>query len=42
MTKLTVEKYQKGLLLFVSIGLIPIALGYGLVPEKSLKAITYL
>ena len=39
MTKSTVEKYQKGLLIFVAIGLIPIALGYGLVPEKSLNSL---
>ena len=37
MTKSTIEKYQKGLLIFVAIGLVPIALGYGLVPEKSLN-----
>jgi hypothetical protein len=36
MNKSTVEKLQKFLLLFVSVGLIPIALGYGLVPEKSM------
>jgi predicted membrane protein len=33
----TVDKLQKVLLLFVSVGLIPIALGYGLVPEKSME-----
>ena len=36
MEKSTVEKLQKVLLLFVSVGLVPIALGYGLVPEKSM------
>jgi predicted membrane protein len=36
MEKSTVDKLQKALLLFVSVGLIPIALGYGLVPEKSM------
>jgi predicted membrane protein len=36
MNESTVEKLQKALLLFVSVGLIPIALGYGLVPEKSM------
>ena len=36
MNKSTVEKLQKVLLLFVSVGLIPIALGYGLVPAKSM------
>ena len=29
--------FQKGLLLFVAVGLIPIAFGYGLVPEKSMN-----
>ena len=37
MKKSTGDNLQKGLLLFVSIGLIPIALGYGLVPEKSMN-----
>jgi hypothetical protein len=36
MEKSTVDKLQKVLLLFVSVGLIPIALGYGLVPAKSM------
>lgn len=33
----TIEKLQKALLLIVAIGLIPIALSYGLIPEKSLS-----
>ena len=36
MNKSTVDKLQKSLLLFVGIGLTPIALSYGLIPEKSL------
>ena len=36
MKKSSVDKLQKGILLFVAVGLIPIALGYGLVPEKSM------
>jgi len=36
MEKSTIEKLQKGILLFVAVGLTPIALGYGLVPEKSM------
>lgn len=35
--KSTVDKLQKALLLIVAIGLIPIALSYGLIPEKSLS-----
>lgn len=37
MEKSTVDKFQKGMLIFAAVGLIPIALGYGLVPEKSMK-----
>lgn len=37
MEKSTIEKLQKILLLFVSVGLIPIALGYGYMPEKSMS-----
>jgi predicted membrane protein len=37
MKKSTVDKLQKSLLIFVAIGLIPIALGYGLMPEKSMS-----
>ena len=37
MEKTTVDKLQKALLLLVAIGLIPIALSYGLIPEKSLS-----
>lgn len=37
MEKSNVEKLQKGLLLFVAVGLVPIALGYGLMPEKSMN-----
>lgn len=37
MKKTTVDKLQKTLLLFVAMGLIPIALSYGLIPEKSLS-----
>jgi hypothetical protein len=37
MNKSTVDKLQKSLLLFVAVGLIPIALGYGLVPEISMN-----
>ena len=37
MKKSTVDKLQKALLLFVAIGLIPIALSYGLRPEISLS-----
>lgn len=37
MKKSTVEKLQKALLLIVAIGLIPIALSYGLIPEKSIS-----
>ena len=37
MKKSTVDKLQKALLLIVAIGLIPIALSYGLIPEKSIS-----
>ena len=37
MEKSTVIKLQKGILLFVAVGLVPIALGYGLMPEKSMS-----
>jgi hypothetical protein len=37
MEKSTVNKLQKGILLFVAVGLVPIALGYGLMPEKSMS-----
>ena len=37
MKKSTVDKLQKTLLLTVAIGLIPIALSYGLIPKKSLS-----
>jgi hypothetical protein len=37
MEKATVNKLQKGILLFVAVGLVPIALGYGLMPEKSMS-----
>jgi hypothetical protein len=37
MDKSTVDKLQKVLLLFVGVGLIPIALGYGFMPEKSMS-----
>ena len=37
MKKSIVDMLQKILLLFVAIGLIPIALSYGLIPEKSLN-----
>jgi hypothetical protein len=37
MEKSLVDKLQKGILLFVAVGLIPIALGYGLMPEKSMS-----
>lgn len=37
MKKSTVDMLQRTLLLFVAIGLIPIALSYGLIPEKSLN-----
>ncbi len=37
MEKSTVDRLQKALLLIVAIGLIPIALSYGLIPEKSLS-----
>lgn len=30
------ERFQKTLLIFTAIGLVPIALGYGLIPEKTL------
>ena len=33
---MTTKKAQKSLLVFAAIGLIPIALGYGLLPEKTL------
>ena len=39
MKKSTIDKLQKGLLIFVGVGLIPIALGYGLVPEKSMSSL---
>lgn len=37
MEKSKVDKLQKTLLLFVAIGLIPIALSYGLIPKRSLS-----
>jgi hypothetical protein len=37
MKKSTTDMLQKSLLIFVAIGLIPIALGYGLLPEKSMS-----
>jgi len=37
MEKSTIEKLQKGILLFVAVGLVPIASGYGLLPEKSMS-----
>jgi hypothetical protein len=37
MEKATVNKLEKGILLFVAVGLVPIALGYGLMPEKSMS-----
>jgi hypothetical protein len=33
---MTIEKAQKTLLIIAAVGLIPIALGYGLIPEKTL------
>ena len=36
MDKQKVNSYQKALLIFVSIGLVPIALSYGLMPQRSL------
>ena len=36
MDKQKVNSYQKALLIFVSVGLVPIALSYGLMPQKSL------
>jgi len=33
---MTIEKSQKTLLIIAAVGLIPIALGYGLIPEKTL------
>jgi hypothetical protein len=36
MKKTSVDRLQKTLLLFVAVGLTPIALSYGLIPEKSL------
>jgi hypothetical protein len=33
---MTIDKSQKTLLLIAAVGLIPIALGYGLMPEKTL------
>ena len=37
MEKSRIEKLQKGILLFVAVGLVPIALGYGFMPEKSMS-----
>jgi hypothetical protein len=34
-----VDKYQKSLLIFTGIALIPIALSYGIVPEKTLTGL---
>ena len=39
MKKSSIEQLRKALLLFVSVGLIPIALGYGLVPDKSMSSL---
>ena len=37
MEQLTINKLQKALLIIVAIGLIPIALSYGLIPNKSMS-----